>query len=191
MSEVYKDLCDTFDVDDFADKAEETVENTGKEIEVLSNKIDNSQKYKLENQDYLRYELQSLVASNTSVLDILAEQCKVGATPRLFEVYATLSSTIADHLNKLAELEKKITDYRVVEDRENLRKEELEYKKTTRLPASQQIAADGGNVNIQNNTYNFTSVDLLEMVKKAKLDTIETEREEITTMDELPKFDLS
>jgi hypothetical protein len=83
----------------------------------------------------------------------------------------------------LAKLNQTITDYQVKETDENLRVATLDARQ-------KQIAHQSNNgqvpqsVNVQNNTYNFTSNEMLNMLKQLNL------TKEVTNVEDLPKFDL-
>ncbi|MCZ0950822.1 hypothetical protein N7T98_25930, partial [Pseudomonas syringae pv. tomato] len=117
-------LADTFDIE----LSEQQVEDTSSRINEIENGIA-EQKYTLEDKEYIRAELQSLIEINRSVLETLSEQCKMGAPPRMYEVFATLSNTVSTNLMSLAKLDQTITDYQVKESDEKLRKEVIAERK--------------------------------------------------------------
>lgn len=173
---VNETLADTFDID----LSEQQVEDTSARIQEIKSDVAN-QKYTLEDKEYIKMELQSLIELNRSVLETLGEQCKLGAPPRMYEVFSTLSNSVATNLMDLAKLNQVITDYQVKEADENIR--------IAAMDARQKQLANQANghpqsVNVQNNTYNFTSNEMLNMLKKLNLTTA------TTTVEELPKFDL-
>lgn len=174
---VNETLADTFDID----LSEKQVEDTTTRINEIKSDVAN-QKYTLEDKEYIKAELQSLIELNRTVLETLGEQCKLGAPPRLYEVFSTLSNSVATNLMDLAKLNQVMTDYQVKETDENLRVAAMDARQ-------KQLAAVQGSkvpqsVNVQNNTYNFTSNEMLNMLKKLNLTT------EVTSVEELPKFDL-
>ena len=82
----------------------------------------------------------------------------------------------------LAKLDQTITDYQVKESDENLRKEAMAERKNALV-----AKANNGNVPALtqiNNTYNFTSNEMLNMLKSLDL------KNEVTAEEDLPKFDL-
>lgn len=93
MSDSIGSLCDSFDID----RTEKTVSETTKEITEIKNNL-NEQKYNIEDKEYIRTELQNLIELNTTVLEQLADQLKLGSVPRLYEVYSTLSNSISENL---------------------------------------------------------------------------------------------
>jgi hypothetical protein len=171
-------LANTFDIE----LSEQQVEDTSLRINEIKTSI-SEQKYTLEDKEYIRAELQSLIEINRSVLETLSEQCKLGAPPRMYEVFATLSNTVSTNLMSLAKLDQTITDYQVKESDENLRKEAIAERKNALISK-----ANNGNVPALtqiNNTYNFTSNEMLNMLKSLDL------KNEVTAEEDLPKFDLS
>lgn len=172
---VSQTIADAFDIDLSTQQVEESSERIN-EIKTSAAQ----QKYTLEDKEYIRAELQSLIELNRTVLETLGENCKLGAPPRLYEVYASLSNTVATNLMDLAKLNQTMTDYQVKETDENLRVASMEARQ-------KQIAQQGNqpqSVNVQNNTYNFTSNEMLNMLKQLNL------TKEVTPVEELPKFDL-
>jgi hypothetical protein len=171
-------LANTFDIE----LSEQQVEDTSLRINEIKTGIA-EQKYTLEDKEYIRAELQSLIEINRSVLETLSEQCKLGAPPRMYEVFATLSNTVSTNLMSLAKLDQTITDYQVKESDENLRKEAIAERKNALISK-----ANNGNVPALtqiNNTYNFTSNEMLNMLK-----SLDLKNEEVTAEEDLPKFDL-
>lgn len=101
----------------------------------------------------------------------------------MYETFSQLSTTIANNLMDLAKLNQTMTDYQVKESDENIRVASLEARQkqiAQQLKSSNQPQS----VNVQNNTYNFTSNDMLNMLKQLNL------TKEVTPIEELPKFDL-
>lgn len=180
----FDSLSDTFNVNN---DCEEIIEQTIAKKEEIQNGI-KSQKYTIEDSEFIKTEIQDLIATNRQVLEALAESCKVGAPPRLFEVYATLSNTIAGNIMDLLKTEETITNYQVVEAKEELAKRSLESKEKAmqaRLTANHQQneLANPMPTAIQNNYY-FTSKELLKMALEAKKDA------EINTQNIKPEFNL-
>lgn len=170
-------LADTFDIE----LSEQQVEDTSSRINEIKTNIA-EQKYTLEDKEYIRAELQSLIEINRSVLETLSEQCKMGAPPRMYEVFATLSNTVSTNLMSLAKLDQTITDYQVKENDENLRKEALAERKNALLAKTNNGHTQA--LTQINNTYNFTSNEMLNMLKSLDI------QNKVTAEEDLPKFDL-
>lgn len=167
-------LADTFDID----LSEKQIEDSTDRIQEIKQDVA-AQKYNLEDKEYIRSELQSLIELNRKVLESLSEQCKMGAPPRMYEVFSTLSNSVATNLMDLANLDKTITDYQVKETDEKLRAQ----SQAARALINKQ-SPNGNPTLVQNNTYNFTSNDMLNMLKKLNI------QKETTAIEDLPKFDL-
>lgn len=175
----FESLSDTFDIED---TVKELTEVTEKKQEIAA--VIRDQKYTLDDVEYMKAELQSLIASNRQVLDVLSNCCKVGAAPRFFEVYATLSNTVTTNVMELAKLEKIITDYQVTETKEEIATANMESKE--RL--AQAKLENSSPTLIQNNTTNnlcVTSSELMAMIAKADEDA------KINTDNISMEFDLS
>lgn len=170
-------LADTFDID----LSEQQVEESTKRISEISADV-RDQKYNLEDKEYIRAELQSLIELNRKVLETLSEQCKLGAPPRMYEVFSTLSNSISTNLMNLANLDKTVTDYQVKESDEEFR-ERANEQKVALINSKLKTGGSPGTL-IQNNTYNFTSNEMLSMLKQIE------QPKQITELENLPKFDL-
>lgn len=173
-------LNDTFNIDNDI----EDMEN--QEEKVVPKKSTKSQKYSLEDLEYMKTELQDRIESNRIVCEELKNCCKVGAAPRIFEVYAKLSMTISEDIMHLADLNRQITDYQIVESKEDMRRKEIELKQQNVL---KRIEAGANKMpqsvtQINNNTYNMTSKDLLDKV----IDEMGETGDVITDVKDLPKF---
>ena len=174
-------LNDTFNIYNDIEDMEE------KEEKVVPKKSTKTQKYTLDDLEYLKTELQDRIENNRIVANELAQTLKVGAPPRLYEVYAKLSSTISDDIMHLADISRQITDYQIVESKEEMRRKEIELKQQNALKRIE--AGARGNVpqnvtQINNNTYNMTSKDLLDKV----IDEMGETGDVITDIKDLPKF---
>lgn len=175
---VSQTIADAFDID----LSEKQVEDATKRINEIKTSAA-EQKYSLEDKEYIRAELQSLIELNRTVLETLGENCKLGAPPRMYEVYSSLSNTVANNLMDLAKLNQTMTDYQVKESDENIRVASLEAKQK-QIARQIKSSSQPQSVNVQNNTYNFTSNEMLNMLKQLNL------TKEVTPVEELPKFDL-
>ena len=183
-------LNDTFNVDNDIEDIDEGVEKiTLEDTKTKSKK--KSQKYTLEDLEFLKTELQDRIENNRIVANELAQTLKVGAPPRLYEVYAKLSSTISDDIMHLADISRQITDYQVVESKENLRKEELELKKQQQeKKALASINKTPQNLTQIQNTYNTITMDSKSLLDKV-IGEMGIEAQVITDEKDLPKYDLT
>lgn len=173
-------LNDTFNIDNDIEDIEE------QEEKVAPKKAAKNQKYSLEDLEYMKTELQDRIESNRIVCEELKNCCKVGAPPRMFEVYAKLSMTISEDIMHLADLNRQITDYQIVESKEEMRRKEIELKQQNVLKKIEASSTKGPQslTQINHNTYNITSKDLLNKV----IDEMGEEGDVITDIKDLPKF---
>lgn len=105
----------------------------------------------------------------------------------MFEVYAKLSMTISEDIMHLADLNRQITDYQIVESKEDMRRQEIELKQQNalkRIEAGARGSVPQNVTQINNNTYNMTSKDLLDKV----IDEMGETGDVITDIKDLPKF---
>lgn len=173
-------LNDTFNIGNDIEDMEE------QEEKVVPKKSTKNQKYSLEDLEYMKTELQDRIESNRVVCEELKNCCKVGAPPRMFEVYAKLSMTISEDIMHLADLNRQITDYQIVESKEEMRRQEIELKQQNALKKIEAGATKVPQSLTQNNynTYNITSKDLLDKV----IDEMGEDGDCITDIKDLPKF---
>ena len=176
--EQFEKLCDEFNIEPSSEEVvqdaitpeaiqklreSETAEMTdADEDKVVEYK---GQKYSLKHLKFLESQWQEKIVADGDVLEVLRQMCKVGAAPRYFEVYSSLSNTQAAHLKELGQLNKVITDYRVTEEKENMQREAMAQRE--RLTALKH-EGKGGDTYIQNNTLTLTSTELAEMLENAK-----------------------
>lgn len=162
MSSIFDSLKDEFNI---AKEDAEVIENTSVKIAEFQDVIEN-QKYNVTNKQYMVTELQSLIASNQKVLTTIADQIKVGTQPGLIMSYIKLSETINSQIKTLFDMESKITDYRVVEEQEKMKKEQMEAKNKLALARASKQTPNGPITQLtQNNTYNLTSDESLKLIK--------------------------
>ena len=171
----FGNLCDEFNIEPTPD-AKVVNELTPKAVQELRKErqeeddqkvVDyKGQKYTLKHLKLLETLWQEKIAADGDVLETLRQMCKVGAAPRVFEVYSSLSNTQAAHIKELSSLNKVITDYQVQESKEKIAHENMDQKE--RLIALRADQATGGDVyNIQNNNLTVTSSQLLDMIEQA------------------------
>ena len=174
--EQFDKLCDTFNIEPSSDAVVQDA-ITPEEVQKLRNGEDveqsdednekvveyKGQKYTLKHLKFLESQWQEKIVADGDVLEVLRQMCKVGAAPRYFEVYSSLSNTQAAHLKELGQLNKVITDYRVTEEKEKLQRESMEQKE--KLLTMKKDAK--GDTYIQNNTLMLTTKELNEMLENA------------------------
>lgn len=91
----------------------------------------------------------------------------------------------------LADISRQITDYQVVESKENLRKEELELKKQQQeKKALAAINKTPQNLTQIQNTYNTITMDSKSLLDKV-IGEMGIEAQVITDEKDLPKYDLT
>ena len=171
----FGNLCDEFNIEPTPD-AKVVNELTPKAVQELRKErqeeddqkvVDyKGQKYTLKHLKLLETLWQEKIAADGDVLETLRQMCKVGAAPRVFEVYSSLSNTQAAHIKELSLLNKVITDYQVQESKEKVAHENMDQKE--RLIALRADQATGGDVyNIQNNNLTVSSSQLHDMIEQA------------------------
>ena len=117
MNENFKNLNDTFNIDGADVDLDEDLHESDEDVTVEEKK---DQKYKLRSHEYLYVEYQQQVERLRTVAEEMRQCCKVGAPPRMFEVYAGMEDKISGILDKIKQLEETETDYQVTENKELL-----------------------------------------------------------------------
>ena len=185
IMDAFKSLKDEFNIQEDIEDAEAQVADTQDKIEEITQNLAD-QKYNLEDKEYLKTELQDLIASDRAVLEVLKEDSINGAGPATIMAYATISKSVRENLAKLIDLEKNITDYQVTESNEDFRERVLESKERAaerRLASSKQALPNGTPGQLtQNNTYIFNGKDQFKALSDIKKEEIKVEA---------PNFDLS
>lgn len=180
---VFDNLKDEFNIEEAETQVKTVISNANEKIEEVKEGI-KTQKYTLEDKEYIKAELQDLIASDREVMEELKNMILNGAgTPNMYAVYATLSKSVRENVQQLKELSKDITDYQVIESNEQFKEKTLASKE--RL-AEKRLAGKAAN-NVpgqitQNNTYIFNPKEQYEIMKKLDLPAAKIEH---------PDFDLS
>lgn len=180
---VFDNLKDEFNIEEAETQVKTVISNANEKIEEVKEGI-KTQKYTLEDKEYIKAELQDLIASDREVMEELKNMILNGAgTPNMYAVYATLSKSVRENVQQLKELSKDITDYQVIESNEQFKEKTLASKE--RL-AEKRLAGKAANNTpgqiTQNNTYIFNPKEQYEIMKKLDLPAAKIEH---------PDFDLS
>ena len=79
----------------------------------------------LKDQAYIDHELKTLIEMSMNVLQTLHEDIRVGSHSRQFEVFATLSNSVREHLRELRDLNMKLLELQMFnQDTEESQKDE-------------------------------------------------------------------
>lgn len=116
----------------------------------------------LEDKEYMEMELKMLIQESQFVMEKLKEECKIGAKPRVFEVYSTMTRSVLDAIKELRELHTTI-------ERLKLDKEKLAVK---RLSIDSEGNIGAPKVNLQ-----LTGKDLFKMVEEAQKSAAKKQQE--------------
>ena len=181
--EVFKNLKKEFNIDEAEPIVNSVLDKAKEKIEEVKDGILN-QKYTLEDKEYIKTELQDLIASDREVMDALKDMILNGAgTPNMYAVYATLSKSVRENVQQLKELSKNITDYQVIESSEKFKEKTLE----TKVQLAEKRLSNKNQSNVpgqitQNNTYIFNPKEQFKVMKELNLPLEKVEQ---------PNFDLS
>lgn len=180
---VFDNLKDEFNIEEAETQVKTVISNANEKIEEVKEGI-KTQKYTLEDKEYIKAELQDLIASDREVMEELKNMILNGAgTPNMYAVYATLSKSVRENVQQLKELSKDITDYQVIESNEQFKEKTLASKERLAEKRLTGKAANNAPGQItQNNTYIFNPKEQYEIMKKLDLPAAKIEH---------PDFDLS
>jgi len=115
---------------------------------------------KIGERDYMIVELKEQVDRLKHILEILEQDIKIGAKPRVHEVYATLSKSLSDTLKELKDLQYAEAGLNIQQQRIDLSERRL---KANQGQLGGINVGAGGNVNLL-----LTQTDLVKMMKDAK-----------------------
>lgn len=180
---VFDNLKDEFNIEEAETQVKTVISNANEKIEEVKEGI-KIQKYTLEDKEYIKAELQDLIASDREVMEELKNMILNGAgTPNMYAVYATLSKSVRENVQQLKDLSKDITDYQVIESNEQFKEKTLASKERLAEKRLAGKAANNAPGQItQNNTYIFNPKEQYEIMKKLDLPAAKIEH---------PDFDLS
>ena len=180
---VFDNLKDEFNIEEAETQVKTVISNANEKIEEVKEGI-KTQKYTLEDKEYIKAELQDLIASDREVMEELKNMILNGAgTPNMYAIYATLSKSVRENVQQLKELSKDITDYQVIESNEQFKEKTLASKERLAEKRLAGKAANNAPGQItQNNTYIFNPKEQYEIMKKLDLPAAKIEH---------PDFDLS
>ncbi len=86
----------------------------------------------LEDKQYLQTEVKSLIENSKRVLDTIQKDIKIGAPPRMVEVYAKLLSSTLEGIKELRELNQTIANMQMFKDPEEQPKASINVKMTAK-----------------------------------------------------------
>lgn len=181
---VFDNLKEEFNIEEAESQAKSVISTANEKIEEVKEGI-KTQKYTIEDKEYIKAELQDLIASDREVMESLKDMIvNGGGTPNLYAVYATVSKSVRENVQQLKELCKDITNYQVIESNEEFKEKALASKE--RLAEKRLAGKSNGNNTpgqiTQNNTYIFNPKEQYEVMKNLDIPAAQVEQ---------PDFDLS
>ena len=152
---VFDNLKEEFNIEEAESQVKSVISTANEKIEEVKEGI-KTQKYTIEDKEYIKAELQDLIASDREVMESLKDMIvNGGGTPNLYAVYATVSKSVRENVQQLKELCKDITNYQVIESNEEFKEKALASKE--RLAEKRLAGKSNGNNApgqiTQNNTY--------------------------------------
>lgn len=160
------------DFDEITSKAINKVEEIKTKKNELVEKVQTmvtakDQKYTLEDKEYIKFELQSLIENNKQVMMNLQNELKIGAPPRIYETYAILSNSTANVIKELLALNRQITNYQVIEQDQNTKKE-LTLKAIEVKSKNNNIQQADSITNVSNNVLMLDYTQMSKILEEAK-----------------------
>lgn len=173
----FDEVAATKAVDNAVTKVEEIKTKKDELVEKVQTMVTSKeQKYTLEDKEYIKFELQSLIENNKQVMMNLQNELKIGAPPRIYETFAILSNSTAGIIKELLALNRQITNYQVIES-EQKDKKELTLKQIEVKTLSSNSQQANSITNVSNNIlmldYNQMSKILQEAKSKSALNKID------------------
>ena len=115
MEDSMSKLSSAFDVDndDFETDTSAVLESLEKEIEVITDKknaLTMKAKEPLGDYNFVTSEIKSLIFSSRSVLNTLEQDIQVGASARMYEVYAQLLNSVTGTIRELIQMNQGIAE---------------------------------------------------------------------------------
>ncbi len=164
----YEPLNNALDVDYDPNKIVEKAETDIKSLAKTSSKIGDA--VTLEDKEYMEMEIKMLINSAKFVMDKLEEDVKIGAKPRVYEVYATLTKAVLDSIKELRELNLSIENLKLSKEKLKLKKEigsapsgtvnlQLSGKDMFKMIASAQAQAEQSRSEVPDAEYNVLDED--------------------------------
>ncbi len=86
------------------------------------------QSARIKDSNFLEKEIKSLILSSKTVLETLQRDIKVGAAPRMYEVYATLLNAITSQYKELRNLNESIAKFVIENKKQNLEEVKEDHK---------------------------------------------------------------
>lgn len=183
MSDNFDKLRDTFNIEEKVKEAEVFTMETKKKITEVKTNL-NQKKYNLEQLEYVRVELQDILATSKRVMDKLAEECECAASLKVYDSFANVQSKVIANVKELFQVEKDVVDYQIKEDAMRLKEIAIEEKSKlaqAKLQAKSKLP-DGSTIT-QNNIILTKSSDLLDKL-------LEAQKNSKVNTTELPTFEL-
>ena len=123
-AQIKEEFSSEIDVEELKDESDciiSNIQNEIHEIEVKKEQIEQSlTTARIKDAGFLEKEIKSMILSSKRVLEVLEKDIKVGAPPRMYEVYATLLGSITSQYKELRNLNESIAKFFIENQKQHL-----------------------------------------------------------------------
>lgn len=206
LNNTLDNLCKEFDINNVKADASRTKSVTDQsqrlktfglsssDLEHQESDSNSNGEYNLEDRDYIRDKMKTLIDDNVEILGSIKEQIEDGATAQLFNIYSSLSKRVGENIMNLAKINGMVVDCQVKSDNKPSKSRSNALSKYERDAIGQNedgLKSVNNEYNIMNNL-SISSDELLKLMNKAIISSEPKNSSDFKiSRDELPEFDLS
>ena len=121
---IKEEFSSVIDDEDLKLKSVDVVENIQREVININTRKDEIENAlttaRIKDSNFLEKEIKGLILSSKNVLETLEKDIKIGAAPRMYEVYATLLNAITGQYKELRNLNESIAKFVIENKKQNL-----------------------------------------------------------------------
>lgn len=121
LYEKFTSMAEEENIKDKSETAISDIESEVRDIEIKKDEIEHQiTSAKIRDVEFLTTEIKSLIISSKAVLNTLEGDIKIGAAPRMYEVYATLLNAITTQYKELRQLNESVAKLIIENKKQNL-----------------------------------------------------------------------
>lgn len=129
IKEEFSSVIDDVDLNKESNELMSDIQHEVANIEQKKDNLENALvTAKIKDAGFLETEIKSLILSSKKVLEVLEKDIKVGAPPRMYEVYATLLNAITGQYKELRALNESIAKFVIENKKQNLEEVKEDHK---------------------------------------------------------------
>jgi hypothetical protein len=130
--QIKKEFSSEIDDKDLKSKSTDLMESVQQEVDTINTKkeeIENAlTTARIKDSNFLEKEIKGLILSSKRVLETLEKDIKIGAPPRMYEVYATMLNAITGQYKELRNLNESIAKFIIENKKQNLEEVKEDHK---------------------------------------------------------------